>query len=407
MLNKLSMPPTREIGAALRKTTERLASELATPSTEAPVWSEFEWRAAMAAAVMHGVSALLAGRLRWRGPTFWETFLAEQKRQGLLRQQRIEALLARMQAAAEQAGLALLTLKGSALLKLQLYEAGERPMSDIDLLVRSEDFEAAAALLVSLDYERDLVSWKHLNLVPRQMLAAPHFGEHEDNPIKLDLHSRLFERLSVHEAEITAQTWPSQMHAGLNTYPSNVALMRHLLLHTAGNLREKAVRLIQLQDIARMAQRLSAEEWASLLATTPDRWWALPPLSLVNRYFAGSIPAFVIADLQAACPVWLRLSLRGQRLADVSLSKIGIPAFPGLEWSRSPAEALRMALSRIFPNRESRAMTASFVRTQASASISTWVGRSHLWKIVTWLLVGQPRVATLYSVRRAMEYQTQ
>ncbi|HEY4079252.1 MAG TPA: nucleotidyltransferase family protein [Burkholderiaceae bacterium] len=401
------LPPTREIGAALRKTTERLARELATPTEEAPTWTDFEWRAAMAAAVMHGVSALLANRLRWRGPAFWEAFLAEQKTQGLLRQQRVEALLARTHTAAEQAGLGLLALKGSALLGLKLYEAGERPMSDIDLLVREEDFEAAAGLLESLDYERDLMSWKHLNLVPRGMPDMPHLGEHVENPIKFDLHTRVLERLPVHEVVITAQTFPPQLRAGLNAYPSKVALMRHLLLHTAGNLCVKSVRLIQLQDIARLARVMSSTEWESLIASTPEMGWALPPLDLANRYFEGSIPDFVIAGLQAACPLWLRRSLQRQSLADVSLSKMNIPAFPGLEWSRSPAEALELALKRVFPNRETRAVAQSFSTLPPARLISDWNGRSQLWKILSWVFVRPPRVSTLYSVRLALDYQAQ
>ncbi len=406
MSEQTDLPPPREIGAALQKTTERLAREVATPTNEAPAWTDFEWRAAMAVTVMHGMTVLLANRLHWHGPTFWEDFMVEQRTQGVLRQQRIEVLLARLQTAAEQAGLGLLTLKGSALLGLRLYEAGERPMSDIDLLVREEDAEAAAELLESLDYERDLTSWKHLNLVPRTMLARPHFGEHEDNPIKVDLHTRVLERLPVREVVITSQTLPPQMHAGLNAYPSNIALMRHLLLHTAGNLREKAVRLIQLHDIARLAPGLSTSDWQSMLSTTAEMWWALPPLSLVERYFPGSIPDFVIADLRARCPAWLRLSLRGQKLADVSLSRLGIPAFPGVEWSQSLAEAFEMAFKRIFPDRDMRAMTAAFVRLQPSAASTPWTGSSQLWKIATWLLARAPRVATLYSVRLAMDYPT-
>ena len=404
MTEQTRLPPTREIGAALRKTTERLARELATPTDEAPVWSDFEWRAAMAASVMHGVSALLANRLRWRGPVFWEAFLAEQKEQGLLRQQRIEALLARMHAAAEQAGLGLLALKGSALLTMALYEPGERPMSDIDLLVREEDFDAAAQLLESLDYERELMNWKHLNLVPRDMLAAPHLGEHVDNPIKFDLHTRVVERMPVNEVEITAHTLPAQMRCGLNSYPSQIALMRHLLMHTAGNLREKAIRLIQMQDIARLAQRLSPAEWQTLLSNAADMWWALPPLSMVERYLPGTIPPLALDRLRTACQPWLRLSLHQQCVADVSLSRIELPALPGLEWSRSPADPLMMGFKRIFPDRVPPMPKRATEGAWPAASDSDWTVRSRLWKIVRWMAARPARVPTLNAVLLAVAY---
>ena len=90
--------------AALRSTTDRLAAELASPRAIAPDWNEFEWRAAMAVAVMHGISALLATRLTWGGPPHWQAFLAEQAEQGRRREARVRQLLARLHDAAAAAG---------------------------------------------------------------------------------------------------------------------------------------------------------------------------------------------------------------------------------------------------------------------------------------------------------------
>jgi hypothetical protein len=78
---------------ALRKTTEALASELASPTAITPDWSETEWLVARAVSAIHGVSALLADRLRWRGPTGWAEFLADQKAHTAKRFARVEQLL--------------------------------------------------------------------------------------------------------------------------------------------------------------------------------------------------------------------------------------------------------------------------------------------------------------------------
>src|SRR5688572_23487651 len=123
-------PGPREVAAALRTTTEALARELAHPSREAPAWSDFEWRIAEVASALHGVSALLARRLQWKGPPRWQRFLEEQRHQTQVRHERIVALLTQFDALARREGVAMTALKGVALHALGLYRAGERPMAD-------------------------------------------------------------------------------------------------------------------------------------------------------------------------------------------------------------------------------------------------------------------------------------
>jgi hypothetical protein len=73
--------PDREIAqprlleATLRKVTEGLARELASPTQRLPDWSGLEWTVARAVAAMHGVSPLLSRTLRWQGPAGWMQFL--------------------------------------------------------------------------------------------------------------------------------------------------------------------------------------------------------------------------------------------------------------------------------------------------------------------------------------------
>lgn len=405
---EMAMPPVPVIGAALRKTTQRMALEVAMPGAQAPDWSAFEWRVAMAAAVMHGVSALLANRLRWRGPPVWEAFLAEQRHQGLLRQRRIVDLLAQIDQAATQADIACVGLKGSALLGLGIFGAGERPMADIDLLVRGEDLEAAARMLRPLGYLEGVATPRHRTFLPASMPQAVEFGEHADNPIKIELHARIVEHLPVRDTEMTSQVLTRQARAGLNPYPSELALFRHLLLHTAGNLQSHSVRLIQLHDIALLAAHLGCDDWHRLLADGDEGrslWWALPPLALVDRCFPNVLAHDVLQRLEAGCPLLLRRSSRRHRLADVSLSKIRIPAFPGIEWSRSPAEALTFMARRMFPDREARSLLRRVSAAQPSLSATDWTGKSHLEKVLRWVLSQPPRAPTIYTVRRALAYE--
>ena len=90
-------------------------------------------------------------------------------------------------------------------------------------------------------------------------------GEHSDNPIKIELHTSIRERLPIAEIDITALVFPPVPQAGLNAYPSTISLMMHLLLHAAGNMRANALRLIQLHDIALLAPRLASQDWEVLV----------------------------------------------------------------------------------------------------------------------------------------------
>jgi hypothetical protein len=92
---------------------------------------------ARAVSTMQGITALLATRLTWWGPPSWESFIAEQTSNARLRDARIGALLEKIAAQMRAAGVACVGLKGAALRRLGLYRLGERPMGDVDLLVRS------------------------------------------------------------------------------------------------------------------------------------------------------------------------------------------------------------------------------------------------------------------------------
>ena len=135
------LPPPKALQDALRKTTETLAHELAQPSDSAPEWSDFEWQIARAAAAIHGVSPLLSGALRWQGPAEWRQFLVQQKAQTAARHARIEELLRLIDTSAGAEGVCAVALKGAELHAMGLYAPGERPMADVDLLVRAADKE--------------------------------------------------------------------------------------------------------------------------------------------------------------------------------------------------------------------------------------------------------------------------
>ena len=401
--DEFPLPPSPFIRAALKTTVERIALELNKPQAHAPDWTEFEWRTAMAVAVMHGVSGMLAGRLLWRGPEVWQAFLAEQLEQGLLRQERTQQLLAQIDIAAREVQLPLMALKGSAILGLHLYAPGERPMSDIDLLCSEQDRASAGRLIEALGYEEGLPSWKHYEYAPRGIGKERAFGEHIANPIKIELHTRIAEQLPQREVAITGQVFPSAAHTGLNSYPSKAALMRHLLLHASGNMCFQLVRLIHLHDIAILAGQLQAQDWDDLLQ--PASWWMLPPLAMAERCFPGRIPQACLSRATSHCPPLLHWASDRYELSGNSLSRAGTPLLPGVEWSRSLPEAWACVARRVYPGREASALGKRHALAHPAMLATRWV-RLPRWKRALSTLSGKaPRAITMYSLQQALRYR--
>jgi hypothetical protein len=397
------LPPLPELKRGLALTTEALAAELAhgTSGTTQPAWSELEWRLAGAAAVAHGVSPLLAGFSTW-APPGWQDFLASQREHVEIRQLRIAGLLAQMDARARRMALPLVALKGSALHALGLYIAGERPMADIDLLVRPRDLPVVQALLEEMGYEESFRQWKHRVFKPRGGMAIRGLGEHRDTPVNIEVHTRVHERLPIRTVDITDSVWPEDAAPGIQPYPSTGALMAHLLLHAAGNICGRSLRLLHLHDIAQLARRMPREAWSTLWEGTEPPWWAWPPLRLVARYFPGSVPRAVLERTRRDCPRLLRLAARRQTITRVSCSNLWLNLLPGAEWARTAGDISRLLVNRVRPTTESREERADMLRTQVWLQGQTWVRRGHVARLVTGLTRPVPRMDTLYVVRAAL-----
>lgn len=398
------LPPLKTIKTGLRQATETLAAELARPGDAMPAWDALQWQLAAAAAVAHGVSPLLCRYSLWADPA-WRAFLAAQREHVAQRHHRIAALLRDIDQEARAAELAVVPLKGSALHALGLYAPGDRPMADIDLLVRDEDAERTCGLLRKLGYVEAFAHWKHRVFKPAHDSPVAGLGEHRDTPINIEVHTRIQERLPIAAVDITGRIFPAEPHPGLNPYPSNGALMNHLLLHAAGNIRSRSLRLLHLNDISLLAARMTARDWNVLWDAHADGapWWALPPLWLVQRYYRNTVPQAVLKRLRADCPILLRLLSRRQTLTAASCSKLWLDALPGIEWSRTFREAGGYVMRRLRPTAEDRQERADMVRTQLWLQGQDWVVLPQGHRILARLAHPVPRMDTLYVVNAALE----
>ena len=398
-------PPPTALQGTLRKITESLARELACSAQRAPDWSEFEWLIAKAVAAMHGVSPLLSKTLRWQGPPGWMAFLEGQRTHTATRHIRIAELLQRIDEHARAAGIAAVALKGAALHALGLYSVGERPMADIDLLVRPADSERMARLIESVGYSETSASFKERVFTPIVERAAGSLGEHSDNDIKIELHERICERLPWRIRDVTDCVFPALARPGVNPYPSTASLMIHLLLHAAGAMAFQALRLLHLHDLAQLSSRMTDADWDEVLAhggRGGRLWWAFPPLHLAARYFSSCIPTRVLAVLADDCPFVLDMVSRRRTLYEVSFSYPFVDAFPGIEWAQSIREVLEYAVSRVRPGAEHIALREHVAKSEAWASQGEWPRLSQGRRIVRWVTSRPSRPVTVHAVNAAL-----
>jgi len=399
------IPEPTALDRTLRKITEVLAKELACPTQVAPDWSEFEWIVARAVAAMHGVSPLLSRTLRWQGPAGWTGFLEEQRAHTARRHVRIEDLLLRLDRRAREASVAAVALKGAALHALGVYRAGDRPMADVDLLVRPADAHRAVKMLESLGYAGSRKTWKEYVFTSADEWVPVDLGEHSNNGIKIELHERICEKLPWRITDVSEHVFPPQPQPGLNAYPSKASLMIHLLLHAAGSMAVQALRLLHLHDLARLSSQMMAEDWDAVLKAGErgaPPWWAFPPLNLVSRYYPRNIPFWVLAELADKCPYLLERVSRHRTLCDVSFSHLWVDAFPGMEWSQSLPEALEYLASRVRPSAEHIALRARTAKSEAWGSRSRWSHLSQSRRILQWITSRPTRPVTMLAVHAAL-----
>lgn|ERR1700733_788118 len=403
--NAVVVPPPEELHPTLCEVTERLARELASPTSCAPNWSDHEWTMACAVAAMHGISPLLSRSLQWQGPSAWTRFLEEQRAHTAARHSQIRALLESIDQRAREVGIAATALKGAALHELGLYTTGDRPMADIDLLVRPTDVERMAALLVSLGYRQSGETWKERIFTDVAEHAPAAFGEHSNNSLKIELHERICEKLPWRLTDASEFIFPLQPRPGLNGYPSNGALMRHLLLHAAGSMAFQGLRILQLHDIALLAARMSESDWNEIATSSAPRiWWAFPPLELMSRYYPARVPRRILAALSDDCSYFLRVLAARKSLIDVSFSYLWVSAFPGIEWSQSIPECLAYAASRVRPNTTHMAQRKYVAATQAWAKQGDWSRMSQGRRMFRWLASRQTRPTVMHAISAAFAH---
>jgi hypothetical protein len=298
----------------LRGLCDLLAAWVDDPPDQPPAWAEERWAGFRDAARVHGVAPLLgrrvAARPSWRA-TAAGAWLAGQLAMSRRRAERLRADLQAVLAAFAGAGVPVMPLKGSALAALY-GEAAERPMADLDLLVRSADLERGIAVLGGLGYEPVFSGRKHVKLArPGNREIRDEASEHPENPRWIELHPACGEWLDEERIDLTPLIWsaarPGELAGATAWLPDAAAHWFYLLVHASHHLLINRFRLVQLLDLRLLAPAALAGGAAAMLLAEPELAGGGPvaraayaPLALLDRYDSSPLRQAARAPLRQA-----------------------------------------------------------------------------------------------------------
>ena len=205
------------------------------------------------------------------------------------------------------AGVPLMALKGAALLLTVYRRPQDRPMSDLDLMVRPEDADRAVELLTELGCQpgRPLV---RRDFFPRFYYETEFFAG-RSFPLRIDLHVRPFRPLRYARTVPNEAFWddaqPVQVGRAEVLIPSAADMLIHLAAHSAihANSRDTWLRdMCVWVDACR-----DAIDWDGFVERVGDwrlSWPVRGALDAVAQRFGAFMPEGVLTALARQRVTW-------------------------------------------------------------------------------------------------------
>ncbi|HEX4923713.1 MAG TPA: nucleotidyltransferase family protein, partial [Bdellovibrionales bacterium] len=167
----------------------------------------------------------------------------------------LETNYRRVRGALENVGCEPVLLKGLSLLG-RVYDAGERPISDIDVLIRPNQLELSSTVLRELGYRSKTELRWHANDFKRNF-------EDESGLCEVELHTRLFYN------EPASFEWGTQYDAERGRHLSDEHMLAHLLGHLG--FQHTFLKLFWLVDVDLLARAYGSRLDWELLARSLAR----------------------------------------------------------------------------------------------------------------------------------------
>lgn len=359
---------------ALERVTESFAWMLARQNLAVlKDWTDAEWALAPQTAFVLGVGPLLYVLFRnlprsASAPLEFRDALEHQYLKNGQRVMRFEEEFGQIVHALARVRVSLIPLKGIELGRAYYTDSATRPLADLDVLIKPNDFAAVRERLTSLGYVVENESDKPNFVRPDNRHPVSFDSEHPDNPRRVEVHFSLRDEYRGGIVDWTEEAWETA-HAppgDITTRQLDISVLwKHLLSHTSRDILSCRVRLIQLQDLALVARVITARGcWSSTRGPTDARVarFLYPALALVERYWGKLVPPEYVRAVAAHTPKRLRAWCERQTLFDVSwLSGKHIGALQAVWlWALTPYDALGMGrvmwqrrelrLRHLFPN---------------------------------------------------------
>ena len=217
-----------------------------------------------------------------------------------LRNIRMMHQLERIAHAFNEAGVPLMALKGAAL-NLALYErSDERPMTDLDLLVRHQDIARAEAAMEAANCLRSDIGFRE-DFFPKYYYEIEYTAGTVD-PVLIDLHVRPFRILRYSRFVPDEAMWADAEPVSIGSATVLIPYAEDMLIHLAGHSAIHCnCRPLWLQDIKRWVEtRRKVINWQRFLEKVRAWRLALPVRSALDA---------VQRDLGAFCPPHVRREL--------------------------------------------------------------------------------------------------
>lgn len=217
----------------------------------------------------------------------------------------------------KEADIEVIVLKGAFLAKEIYKNIGLRPMNDIDLLIREEDFKKVKNELSRLIYSTDVFYTKYYEQL-HTVLSNELLFTSKNKKICIDLHWDILSHESCYKVDII-KFWENTKIIKIVDVESRILapedLLQHLCLHLDShiNSRSGAQYFKDYCDIAEVTRHYKETiNWNYLLKSTKSYGIEKPVfenLSFANRYFGAIIPDDILSVLEPELDIGFRETL--------------------------------------------------------------------------------------------------
>ncbi len=340
--------------------------------TAVSAWSLAEWEAAEWVVYWHNALPWLVARIRETGVAVPEAVQERLFALDMDSRERTRRMLnncVELLQALEQVGIAAIPLKGAVLAAHYYPDSLQRPMADLDILIRQPDLRRTLEVVYQLGYEFYSRSAEDEVFVrgkrQKNVWAA-------DNVHPLEVHYTLREEYAGIGYELAPQLWQwSEKRPffaprssllppppSLLTPPPPV-LLHHVCAHATSDWLIQRGRLMQIDDIRKIAARMSASDWATFEKLVPPHGarFVYPALGFTLKYAPETaVPPAIRHHLRTNCPPKLLEWVDNSQLAENSesnpISRSGIGFDLADKLARHRRDKIAFWLRSLFPRRQ-------------------------------------------------------